>query len=104
MLSSVPTPTPPSSFLLLVHSHPLNAQHCRFYVAVRLDVANALAVNPRHLQLISMEERADEVVVLQLLLAQPPDSALSLANIGGKLSKQVHPLEKTNIGFNMVSS
>ena len=76
---------------------PMYAQHCRFYVAVRLDIANALAVNPRHLQLISMEERADEVVVLQLLLAQPPDSALSLANVGGKLAAQVRPLEKRKL-------
>ena len=58
------------------------------YVAVRLDLANALSVNPRHLQLISMEERPKNKVVLQLILTQPPESALSLAKVGEVLHEQ----------------
>jgi hypothetical protein len=58
------------------------------YVAVRLDLANALSVNPRHLQLISMEERPENKVVLQLILTQPPESALSLAKVGEVLHEQ----------------
>ena len=57
-------------------------------VAVRLDLANALSVNPRHLQLISMEERPENKVVLQLILTQPPESALSLAKVGEVLHEQ----------------
>ena len=40
-----------------------------FYVAVRLDLANALDVNPKHLQIISLEQRPDAgSVVLQVSL------------------------------------
>ena len=58
------------------------------YVAVRLDVANALSVNPRHLKLISLEERPGNKVILQLILMQPPDSTLSLAKVGEVLHEQ----------------
>ena len=57
-------------------------------VAVRLDLANTLKVNPAHLKIISLEQRDDGLVILQVLLTQPPDSALSLANVGDKLHKQ----------------
>ena len=40
-----------------------------FYVAVRVDLANALDVNPKHLQIISLEQRPDAgSVVLQVSL------------------------------------
>ena len=94
-----------------------------FYVAVRLDLANALDVNPKHLQIISLEQRPDagSVVIqvspfpfsasrerqrlasnnlltssrgcLQVYLSQSPDSALSLVNVGGMLHSQAERLE-----------
>mmetsp|Transcript_89359 Transcript_89359/g.130728 ORF Transcript_89359/g.130728 Transcript_89359/m.130728 type:complete len:657 (-) Transcript_89359:10-1980(-) len=63
-----------------------------FYVAVRLDLANALGVNPRHLKLISLEqttcETDQDLVIVQVILSQPPNSALSLTNVGDALHKQ----------------
>jgi len=65
------------------------------YVAIRLDLSKALGVNPRHIKLISLEQTqfadalADhDIVILQVLLSTPPNSALSLANVGDTLHKQ----------------
>jgi len=61
-------------------------------VAVRLDLANALGVNPRHLKLISLQqttcENDQDLVIVQVILSQPPNSALSLTNVGDALHKQ----------------
>ena len=61
-------------------------------MAVRLDLANALGVNPRHLKLISLEqttcETDQDLVIVQVILSQPPNSALSLTNVGDALHKQ----------------
>ena len=61
-------------------------------MAVRLDLANALSVNPRHVKLISLEqttcESDQDLVIVQVILSQPPNSALSLTNVGDALHKQ----------------
>ena len=62
-------------------------------VAIRLDLANALGVNPRHLNIISLEENPDNFTIIQMLLNQPPNSdasALSLASVGERLHRQAH--------------
>ena len=60
-------------------------------VAIRLDLADALGVNPRHLNIISLEENPDNFTIIQMLLNQPPKSdasALSLASVGERLHRQ----------------
>jgi hypothetical protein len=60
-------------------------------VAIRLDLAHAIGVNPRHLNIISLEENPDNFTIIQMLLNQPPNSdasALSLASVGERLHRQ----------------
>ena len=60
-------------------------------VAIRLDLADAIGVNPRHLNIISLEENPDNFTIIQMLLNQPPNSdasALSLASVGERLHRQ----------------
>ena len=60
----------------------------RFAQQVRLDVANALSVDPRHPRLVSLEECPGNKVILQRFLMQPPDSTLSLVKVSEVLDEQ----------------
>ena len=70
-------------------------------MAVRLDLASALEVNPRHVKIISLEQKqfadADhDLTILQVLLCTPPNSALSLANVGTVLNDQAAKARAVN--------